>query len=217
VTAAERALQPAPRVAVIDYGIGNLRSVEKALQRAGADAFLTANAQDIASADGVMLPGVGAMGRCMESLDAAGLRTSVLAAIDSGRPFIGVCVGMQMLHAGSTEHGGVEGLGVFPSTVRAITPVAINGTTLRVPHMQWNLLQWSAISKLHREATPLWVYFANSFAADPHEHVVATVNYGGPISAIVERGALLGTQFHPEKSGIHGQKILRSFVSMCVP
>jgi imidazole glycerol-phosphate synthase subunit HisH len=205
----------APRVAVIDYGIGNLRSAEKALQRAGADAFLATSSQEISTADGVMLPGVGAMARCMESLDEAGLRGAVLDAIHSDRPFLGVCVGMQMLHAGSTEHGGVEGLGVFAATVREISPSQSPDHHLKIPHMQWNQLEPTISGRLISGATDLWVYFVHSFAAEPHEHVVATVDYGGPISAIVERGSVMGTQFHPEKSGVHGQVILRSFIEMC--
>jgi imidazole glycerol-phosphate synthase subunit HisH len=204
-----------PRIAVIDYGIGNLRSAEKAVQRAGADAFLTSDPTTIDTADGVVLPGVGAMGRCMESLDQFGLRQAVLTAVASGRPFLGVCVGMQMLHRGSTEHGGVEGLGVFDATVREIRPAPDDGEVLKVPHMQWNQLELRAESLLINKADDHWVYFVHSFAADVHQHVVSTVDYGGPITAVVERGSVMGTQFHPEKSGLHGQRILRSFVAMC--
>ncbi len=205
------------RIAIIDYGIGNLRSAEKALQRAGADAFLTSDASEIESADAVVLPGVGAMGRCMEALASSGLRQPALDAIQSGRPFLGVCVGMQMLHAGSTEHGGVEGLGVFDAIVRLIEPLPEDGQRLKVPHMQWNRLVRNAPSALIDGAAidgEKWVYFVHSFAAEVHAHVVATAEYGGPVSAVVEHGNVMGTQFHPEKSGSHGIAILRSFVAL---
>ncbi len=213
----QRSPMTPPRVAVIDYGIGNLRSAEKALQRAGADAFLTSDAAAIAAAHAVVLPGVGAMGRCMEALNSSGLRDPALEAVQSGRPFLGVCVGMQMLHAGSTEHGGVEGLGVFNSTVRLIEPAAEDGRQLKVPHMQWNRLIYKAPSALIDGAQidgDKWVYFVHSFAADAHPDVVATAQYGGSVTAVVERGNVMGTQFHPEKSGLHGLAVLGSFVAL---
>jgi imidazole glycerol-phosphate synthase subunit HisH len=211
-----RAMTRAPKVAIIDYGIGNLRSAEKAMQRAGADAFLTTNPHDIATADGVMLPGVGAMGRCMDSLDASGLAPAARDAIESGRPFLGVCVGMQMLHAGSTEFGGVEGLGVFDAMVTEIKPQPERDVALKVPHMQWNRLEQRQSSRL-LDSLPsdLWVYFVHSFAPSPHRQVVATAAYGGDICAVVEKGNVMGTQFHPEKSGDHGLAILGSFVNLC--
>ena len=206
----------APRVAIIDYGIGNLRSVEKALQRVGADAFLTSDPLLIDTADGVLLPGVGAMASCMDALSNAGLRAITIDAIESGRPFLGVCVGMQMLHAGSDEHGGVEGLGVFPATVRQLITVPELG--LKVPHMQWNQLdrvEHRPSRLLNGLVDPLWVYFVHSFAPEFHEEVVATCTYGQQISAVVERGNVGGTQFHPEKSGSHGLALLKSFVQRC--
>jgi imidazole glycerol-phosphate synthase subunit HisH len=203
---------PAPRIAVIDYGIGNLRSAEKALQRTGADAFLTNDAAEIARADAVVLPGVGAMRRCMEALRSAGLENATREAIASGRPFLGVCVGMQMLHAGSTEFGGVEGLGVFPATVREITPSGPDGHRLKVPHMQWNLLKQQRPSRLLESLSgSMWMYFVHSFAPEHHAGVVATADYGGPITAMVESGNVMGTQFHPEKSGVHGLLLLTAF------
>jgi imidazole glycerol-phosphate synthase subunit HisH len=227
----------APRVAVIDYGIGNLRSAEKALQRAGADAFLTTDPADIGAADAVVLPGVGAMGRCMDALAASGLRQPTLDAIQSGRPFLGVCVGMQMLHSGSTEHGGVEGLGVFAATVRLIQPGceptsdpgsqsgsqpgsqsgSQHAQRLKVPHMQWNRLVSTAPSRLVDGAHisgEKWVYFVHSFAAEAHPAVVAIAEYGGSVTAVVEHGNVMGTQFHPEKSGRHGLALLTSFVDL---
>jgi imidazole glycerol-phosphate synthase subunit HisH len=210
-----------PRIAVIDYGIGNLRSAEKAMQKVGADAFLTNQPDEIESAAGVMLPGVGAMGRCIEALNSSGLRAVAVSAAqqaaEGGRPFLGVCVGMQMLHAGSTEHGGVEGLGLFGATVKEIAPISPSGEKLTVPHMQWNQLISNTPNALIDSSNPdrPWVYFVHSFAPEAHADVVATTEYGGPISAIVARQQLMGTQFHPEKSGLHGLAMLRRFVSLC--
>jgi imidazole glycerol-phosphate synthase subunit HisH len=209
-------LTTAPRVAIIDYGIGNLRSAEKAMQKAGADAFLTRNPSEIAAAQGVVLPGVGAMGRCIEALRQSGLQGAALDAVASGRPFLGVCVGMQMLHAGSTEFGGVEGLGVFPGSVVELQPQPEHDRPLKVPHMQWNRLQQVQPSQLLAGMPDeLWVYFVHSFAPEPHPYVVATAQYGGPVSAIVERANVMGTQFHPEKSGAHGLSLLGQFVKLC--
>jgi imidazole glycerol-phosphate synthase subunit HisH len=207
----------APRIAIIDYGIGNLRSAEKAVQRVGADGFLTSDANEIAGADGVMLPGVGAMGRCMEALAEVGLRSVTDEAIASGRPFLAVCVGMQMLHAGSDEHGGVAGLGVFPATVRRIEPDPTSGC--KVPQMQWNLLdrvEGRSSLLLDGLPEPTWAYFVHSFAPEFHDGVVATCAYGQQISAVVERGPVAGTQFHPEKSGQHGLALLSGFARRCV-
>jgi imidazole glycerol-phosphate synthase subunit HisH len=207
----------APKIAIIDYGIGNLRSAEKAIQHIGADGFLTSDPKLIARADGVMLPGVGAMGRCMDALSEAGLRTVTDEAIASGRPFLAVCVGMQMLHAGSDEHGGVAGLGVFPATVRRLEPEASMG--LKVPHMQWNVLDRVADRPsllLDGLPEPMWAYFVHSFAPEFHDGVVATCAYGQQVSAVVEHGNVGGTQFHPEKSGAHGLALLSSFARRCM-
>ncbi len=207
----------APRIAIIDYGIGNLRSAEKAIQHVGADGFLTSDPKLIATADGVVLPGVGAMGRCMDALSETGLRAVTDEAIASGRPVLAVCVGMQMLHAGSDEHGGVEGLGVFPATVRRLEPEVTMG--LKVPHMQWNVLDRVAgrpSALLDGLPEPMWAYFVHSFAPEFHDGVVATCAYGQTVSAVVERGNVGGTQFHPEKSGAHGLELLAQFARRCV-
>jgi imidazole glycerol-phosphate synthase subunit HisH len=216
---------PRPRVAIIDYGIGNLRSAEKALIRAGADAFLTRLPAEVEAADGVVLPGVGAMARCMDALSSSGLRGVAEESIGRGLagecPFLGVCVGMQMLHAGSDEYGGVAGLGVFESQVRLMHPSAEKGEggrALKVPHMQWNKLQGVESKRswlLDGVAAQTWMYFVHSFAADPHADVVATCTYGGSVVAVVERGDVAATQFHPEKSGIDGIALLGSFVNRC--
>jgi glutamine amidotransferase len=197
-----------PLIAVLDYGIGNLRSAQKALQAVGADARLTDDRGLIREAAGVVLPGVGNFGRCMQALESAGLDDIAIEAACSGRPFLGVCVGMQMLYEGSEEVPEVPGLGVLPGIVRLLPD------SVKRPQMQWNTLQRSAESRLLRGLPdPAWVYFVHSYAADSHEGVVATCDYGGPVVAVVERGALAATQFHPEKSGAVGLALLANFVA----
>jgi imidazole glycerol-phosphate synthase subunit HisH len=197
-----------PLIAVLDYGIGNLRSAQKALQRVGADARLTADRGLIRDAAGVVLPGVGNFGRCMQALEHAGLDDIAIEAACSARPFLGVCVGMQMLYEGSEEVPEVPGLGVLPGTVRLLPP------TVKRPQIQWNTLQRTAASSLLAGLPdPAWVYFNHSYAAEPHEGVVATTDYGGPVVAVVERGSLTATQFHPEKSGRVGLGLLANFVA----
>jgi imidazole glycerol-phosphate synthase subunit HisH len=196
-----------PLVAVLDYGIGNLRSAEKALERVGADAHLTADADLVRRADGVVLPGVGAFGACMAALRDTGLDKLAVEAAEGERPFLGICVGMQLLYERSEEDPEVEGLGVLPGTLRRL-PEGV-----KVPQMQWNVLDVEGDPpSLRGLERPLWVYFVHSFAAGRHEGVVATCDYGGPVAAVVERGRLWATQFHPEKSAAVGLGLLRNFV-----
>ncbi len=199
-----------PVVVVVDYGIGNLHSASKALERAGALVVVSSDPAIVARADAVLLPGVGAMGRCMESLDAYGLRSSIMDFALSGRPFLGICVGMQMLHDGSEENGGVLGLGLIAGTVRKITG------DVKLPQMQWNVVSVVAgrSAALLDSLDDPWMYFVHSFAPELHEHVVGTCDYGGLVGAIVERGSIMGTQFHPEKSSASGLAMLANFVSM---
>lgn len=201
-------------IAVVDYGIGNLRSAQKALEHLGADARLTSDADEVRSADAVVLPGVGAFGACMDALRASGLDAPVLEVIDARRPFLGVCVGMQMLFAGSDENPGVAGLGVIPGTVRRLP----DGLTL--PHMGWNTLDVRRGSRLFGGLPqPLWAYFVHSYAAVPDDGSVvsATTDYGGPVVAAVEQDTVWATQFHPEKSGEAGLAVLRNFVTATAP
>jgi imidazole glycerol-phosphate synthase subunit HisH len=197
----------APKVAVLDYGIGNLRSAQKALERVGADARLTADHDEIAAAEGVVLPGVGAFGRCMQALREHDLDGVAVEAATSGRPFLGICIGMQLLYEGSDEDPGVAGLGVLPGPVRLIP-----GEVKR-PQMQWNRLDVHGSPAMFAGLeAPVWVYFVHSYAAERTDDVVATCDYGSPVVAAVERGGLWAMQFHPEKSGTSGLQILRSFV-----
>jgi imidazole glycerol-phosphate synthase subunit HisH len=198
-------------IAVLDYGIGNLRSAEKALVRVGADARLTSDPALIRDAAGVVLPGVGAFGRCMQALESSGLDELAVAAATSGRPFLGICVGMQMLYQGSEESPEVPGLGVLPGVVRRL-PEGV-----KRPQMQWNVLRpLRATPLLAAIPEPAWVYFVHSYAPEPSEHTVATCEYGGPVVAAVEHGAVWATQFHPEKSGPAGLRILANFVRQAV-
>ena len=196
-----------PLVAVLDYGIGNLRSAQKALQRVGADARLTADPDVIGRADGLVLPGVGAFGACARALRDSGLDVLARKAVDAEVPFLGICIGMQLLYEASDEDPGEEGLGILPGTVRRL-PEGV-----KRPQMQWNELSLVGdpvpFAGLER---PLWVYFVHSYAAEPGDGVVATCDYGGPVVAAVERGRLWAAQFHPEKSGPAGLGLLANFV-----
>ena len=197
-----------PKIAVLDYGIGNLRSAEKALQHVGADARLVTEPTEAEAADGIVLPGVGAFGACMDALRASGLGKVATEAVTAGRPFLGVCVGMQLLYERSEEDPGVEGLGLLPGTVRRL-PAGV-----KQPQMQWNVLDVvGSPASLAGIERPLWVYFVHSYAAEPHDGVVATCDYGGPVVAAVERDRLWATQFHPEKSARVGLALLANFAA----
>ncbi len=196
------------RIAVLDYGIGNLRSAEKAFAHVGADARLTADPATIAAADGVVLPGVGAFGPCMDALEATGLDVITRQAVADGRPFFGICIGMQLLYEASDEAPGRTGLGVLPGAVRLLPD------GVRRPQMQWNVVDVVRPSAmLAGLAEPVWMYFVHSYAATDPTGVVATCDYGGPVVAAVERGSLWATQFHPEKSGAAGLAVLANFVA----
>ena len=201
-----------PRVAVLDYGIGNLRSAEKALQHLGADARLVTDPEVAAQAPAVVLPGVGNFGRCMEALRASGLEAVVHDAVESGRPFLGVCVGMQMLFESSEESPGVKGLSVLPGTVQNLGP------GVKLPHMGWNTVLRARPDRLFAGLPDeLWLYFVHSFAPAPADPAltVATTEYGGTVCAAVARDQLWATQFHPEKSGATGMALLANFVRAC--
>ena len=201
-------------IAVLDYGIGNLRSAQKALQRVGADARLTADHGLIADADGVVLPGVGAFGRSMEALREAGLievaTEAATVAANGGRPFLGICIGMQMLFGSSVESPGVAGLGVLGGGVIGLPEDE------KRPQMQWNVLDIARPTPLLRGLPdPAWVYFVHSYAAADTTDAVATCAYGQPVVAAVQRSNLWAAQFHPEKSGANGLTILSNFVLAC--
>ena len=197
------------RVAVLDYGIGNLRSAQKALEHVGADAVLTDDPQVAASADAVVLPGVGAFGACMDALRASGLEPAVRAAVASDRPFIGICVGMQMLFDASDEDPGATGLGIIPGRVRFIP----EGVTR--PQMQWNRLNVTSEDPMFAGLGDApWMYFVHSLHGVPDDpaDVVATVRYGTDLNVAFRRGNVFAVQFHPEKSASAGLALLANFV-----
>ena len=199
-----------PLVAVLDYGIGNLRSAQKGFERAGADVRLTSDPALIADAAGVVLPGVGHFGAGMRELRAAKLDELALTAIESDVPFLGICVGMQMLFEGSEEAPGVEGLGVLPGVARRLP----DGLTR--PQMQWNQLdiRVPGCQLLEGIEDGTWMYFVHSYAVETQpELVVATCEYGIAVTAMIGRGSLWATQFHPEKSGDNGRVIAQNFLS----
>jgi glutamine amidotransferase len=196
-------------IAVLDYGIGNLRSAEKALQHLGADAQLVADPDRAAAADAVVLPGVGAFGPCAQALRSSGLDQAARSAIGRGVPFLGICVGFQLLYEGSDEDPEESGLGVLPGVVRRLPD------GVKHPQMQWNVLQPVAerpSELLAGAPRPAWVYFVHSFAPEVTGDTSSTCEYGGPVTASAERGPVWGTQFHPEKSGAVGLGILANFV-----
>lgn len=201
--------RPAPRIAVLDYGIGNLRSAEKAMSHVGADAVLTADPREVERAAAVVLPGVGAFGRCREALSDTGLDEVALEAVASGRPFLGICVGMQLLFEESEESPGVTGLGVLSGKVKRLPD------GVKHPQMQWNQLdQVTESPLLDGLGERPWMYFVHSFAPEATADVIATCDYGGPVTAAVQHEMVMATQFHPEKSGALGLELLRNFVRL---
>ena len=204
-----------PVIAVLDYGIGNLRSAEKALEKVGGDAHLTRDPKFVASADAVVLPGVGAFGACMDALRGAGLEEVVYDAVDSGKPFLGICVGMQMLFTSSEEDLDARGLDLISGTVKWIPP------GVKRPQMQWNKLSFTQPDDAMFEGELLrdapngsWVYFVHSLHGVPMDPslVAATCEYGVTLNAAFRQENVFATQFHPEKSGASGLALLENFV-----
>lgn len=202
-----------PLIAVLDYGIGNLRSAQKALEHVGADARLTTSAADARVADAVVLPGVGAFGACMDALRNADLETVVHESVDSGRPFLGICVGMQMLFDTSEEDPGARGLGVIPGSVRWIPP------GIARPQMQWNQMDIVSDDPMFAGlGEQPWMYFVHSLHGVPEDthHVAATIRYGTTLNVAFRKNNVFATQFHPEKSAVSGLALLRNFVDGAV-
>lgn len=204
-------------IAVVDYDMGNLRSVQKGLQRAGGDARIVRTADEIARADKIVFPGQGAFRDAIARLRSHGLAEAVVEAWKSGKYFLGICIGMQLLFERSYEDGRHKGLGVFAGEVRKFN---FNGNApgLSVPHMGWNQLRWEGDFPLLKGLNPGdYVYFCHSYHVVP-DNVgtmnVATVDYGYPFVAALWKDNLFATQFHPEKSQVVGLKILENFVRL---
>lgn len=200
-------------IAIIDYGMGNLHSVSKAVERLGREARVTSDPAAILAADGAILPGVGAFGDAMANLRETGLDRVTRDYAASGKPLLGICLGMQLLFTRSEEHGEHEGLGLLPGRV-----VRFRGA-YKVPHMGWNRLTFHRPSPLLRELEEGHVYFVHSYHALPEEagDLIATTDYHQQVTAIVGRDSLFGMQFHPEKSGETGMKLLGNFLELCRP
>lgn len=194
-------------IAVLDYGIGNLRSAEKALQRVGADAHLVDDPDAAADAAGIVLPGVGAFGPCARALEDTGFAEVAADAVTRGVPFLGICIGFQLLFEGSEEDAEATGLGILPGIVRRLPD------GVKHPQMQWNTLEIGRSDLLDGVPDPAWVYFVHSYAPERTDDTTSTCDYGGPVVATAERGRVWGTQFHPEKSGSVGLGILANFVA----
>lgn len=203
----------APRIAVIDYGLGNRRSMEKSLQRAGAEVTVSDGPETLAAADGIVLPGVGAFRRGMQELQSRGLDTVLSRLTCAGKPLLGVCLGMHLLFESGQEHGVTAGLGLLPGEVRLLDSGGLN-----LPHIGWNAVHWerpSALAEGIADGTPF--YHVHSFVAVPGDPaiVLGTSDYGTRFASVVGRDNIMGTQFHPEKSSRDGIALLANFVALC--
>ena len=197
-------------IAIIDYGMGNLHSVGKAVERLGYEAAITSDKAEILAAQGVILPGVGAFGDAMGNLERTGLKQTVLEYAASGRPFLGICLGMQLLFTQSEEHGLHQGLNLLPGRVARFQG------DYKVPHMGWNRLKFHRASPVFKDMEEGHVYFVHSYHVKPDQagDLLATTDYHQEVTAIVGRDHIYGMQFHPEKSGAAGMKLLGNFLAL---
>jgi imidazole glycerol-phosphate synthase subunit HisH len=202
--------QGAAVITILDYGAGNLRSVENTLTAIGAEYKLVRDAAGIEEADKIILPGVGHFGQMMRALDEMDVRGSLVKRIRSGVPFLGICLGLQGLFEESEEAPELRGFGIFPGMIRRFPAEA------RVPHMGWNELDSKSTTKLlQRVPKHPYVYFAHSYYAPVTQATAATCTYTVPYAAVLESGNIFGVQFHPEKSGPIGLQIVRNFIELC--
>ena len=199
-------------VTIVDYGSGNLRSVQKACERLGVAAIITHDPNRVADAERVILPGVGAFGDAMRELHARGLVEPLIAHVLADRPFFGICMGLQLLFEAGLEGGRHAGLGLLPGdVVRFELPAG-----MKVPHMGWNTVAWAAGCEMPSDGrADDYFYFVHAYHARPADAsvVAATTDYGGPFCSAVRRGRLFATQFHPEKSQAAGLRLLASFLA----
>jgi glutamine amidotransferase len=200
-----------PRVVVVDYGMGNRRSVEKALLHVGADAVVSSSAREIAGADGLVVPGVGAFPRAMANLQRLGLDEVLRERHGAGVPMLGICLGMQVAFDGSDELGGASGLGLIAGGVDALDA----GESRKLPHIGWNEVRWERSSPYADGLpAPCALYHVHSFVVRPADAavVLATADYGERFVTAVTSGSFLGVQFHPEKSSVHGLRLLENWL-----
>jgi glutamine amidotransferase len=207
-------------IAVVDYGMGNRRSVEKALEHVGARAIVSGEHAPLRAAAGLVVPGVGAFPRAMDNLRELGLDRLLRERIDAGTPVLGICLGMQLAFDSSTELGGATGLGIVPGEVRAL-----QAGSLKLPHIGWNEVSFTRPGSSHAglpliEGLPASCafYHVHSFAPVPalDEDVLGTAEYGSPFVSAVQRGSFYGVQFHPEKSSAAGLRLLANFARICI-
>ncbi|GMX65940.1 imidazole glycerol phosphate synthase subunit HisH [Paenibacillus elgii] len=198
-------------IAIIDYGMGNLHSVASAVERLGYRGVIVSDEQELFEAEGAILPGVGAFGDAMDHLRESKLDAAVKRYAASGKPLLGICLGMQLLFSRSEEHGMYEGLNLLPGDV-----VRFRGD-YKVPHMGWNKLEFRQTSPLFEEVEEGHVYFVHSFHVKPEQpgDLLAVTDYYQQVTAIVGRNNVFGMQFHPEKSGSVGMKLLGNFLALC--
>jgi glutamine amidotransferase len=204
----------APLVAIVDYGMGNRRSVEKALQRVGARTLITRDHDELRAADGLLLPGVGAFPAAMKVIRELGLDDVMREIAGRGTPLFGSCMGMQLLFDASDEQGGAEGLGLLPGVCRRLPAPGLN-----LPHIGWSAVSIDVESPLTAELPdPYFLYHVHSYAPEPGDVsiVLGRAEYGEPFAAVVGRENVFGAQSHPEKSSAHGLALLRNFVGLCV-
>jgi imidazole glycerol-phosphate synthase subunit HisH len=200
------------RLAILDYGMGNLRSVEKALEHVGVSAEVGSNLGRARAADGLILPGVGAFPKAMRRLRELGLDELIVERLGAGVPILGICLGLQLLFSSSDELGGAQGLGLLPGEVRGL-----EASGLKIPHIGWSPVRWEKSSVLTEglaDGTPF--YFVHSFTPYPEPaDVLGTAVYGERFACGAQSGALFGVQFHPEKSGAAGLRLLSNFAGIC--
>jgi imidazole glycerol-phosphate synthase subunit HisH len=200
------------RIAILDYGVGNLRSVEKALEHVGATAKISADSAEVRAADGVILPGVGAFPKAMERIRERGLDDLIAEREGAGVPILGICLGLQLLFDSTTELGGGTGLGLLQGEV-----AELDAPGLKIPHIGWSPVRWEKESRLTdgiESETPF--YLVHSFAPRPEaSDVLGTAAYGARFACAAERGNVFGVQFHPEKSSSAGLRLLANFAGIC--